>query len=166
MPENLHDQIGKHWEMGCSVELLAGSWVREDVLPQCFPVDVPCKAAELGQSPVCLASACKAVRTILQENAAAKRLHHAAVAPVALHMAQGVLAVAAQVPGVTGHDLTFLATSCAISSQSTTETLCCLSIVTTVLLPQAMPPVKPTSNIAQLPTTRLLAVYLLERLLL
>ena len=59
MPEDLHDQIGKHREMGCSVELLAGSWVREDMLPQCFPVNVPCKAAEEGQSAVCLASACK-----------------------------------------------------------------------------------------------------------
>ena len=102
MPDDLHDQVGKHREMGCSVEPLAGSWVREDMLPQCFPVDVPCKTAAVGQSAVCLASACKAIRTILLENAAAKRLHHAAVAPVALHMAQRVWTAAMQVPGVTG----------------------------------------------------------------
>ena len=51
--------------------------------------------------------------------------------------------------GCERHDVTFLATSCAISSQSTTETLCCRSIVTTALLPQAMPPVTPTSNMMQ-----------------
>ena len=72
------------------------------MLPQCFPVNVPCKAAEMGQSAVCLASACKALRTILLQNAAAKRLHHAAVAPVSLQIWQRVVAAAMQVAGVTG----------------------------------------------------------------
>lgn len=58
MPDDLPDQAGKHREMGCFVELLAGNWVREDMLPQSLPVDLPCKAAEMGQSALCLVSAC------------------------------------------------------------------------------------------------------------
>ena len=142
MPDNMHDQLGKDREMGCSVEPPAGSWVREDVLPQCFPVSVPCKAAEMGQSAVCVASACKPFAPLAE---------CCCQTPSACGNSPGGPAAScgSSTAGcrLDRQDLTFLATSCAISSQSTTETLCCLRVATTVLLAQAMPPVMPTSNI-------------------
>ena len=87
--------------------------------------------------------------TIWLQYVGAERLDDSPVAPSALHigrdgtMTVGLGACAADRPPSAQH--TFCTTALAISSASTTGSPCVLNNVDTVLLPVAMPPVRPIS---------------------